>query len=75
MVYESFWEYIGDGVVYVIVEDLVKWGENLIIGIVGGKEFVKRMSEIGLEIFLIREMIIDNEDYVFGLRFVEGFNC
>lgn len=46
MVYESPWEHTGDGAVHATVEDLVKWGENLTTGTVGGKELVKRMSEI-----------------------------
>lgn len=50
MVYESPWEHTGDGAVHATVEDLVKWGENLTTGTVGGKELVKRMSEIGPEI-------------------------
>ncbi|MGE7893458.1 serine hydrolase domain-containing protein [Bacillus cereus] len=75
MVYESPWEHTGDGAVHATVEDLVKWGENLTTGTVGGKELVKRMSEIGPEISPTRETIIDNEDYAFGLRLAEGFNC
>ena len=75
MVYESPWEHTGDGAVHATVEDLVKWGENLTTGTVGGKELVKRMSEIGPEISPTGETIIDNEDYAFGLRLAEGFNC
>ena len=74
-IYESPWEHTGDGAVHATVEDLVKWGENLTIGTVGGKELVKRMSEIGLKISPTGETIIDNEDYAFGLRLAEDFNC
>lgn len=75
MVYESPWEHTGDGAVHTNVEDLVRWGENLTKGTVGGKELVKRMSEIGPEISPAGETIIENEDYAFGLRVAEGFNC
>ncbi|MGH1324919.1 serine hydrolase domain-containing protein [Bacillus pretiosus] len=74
-IYESPWEHTGDGAVHTTVEDLVKWGENLTTGTVGGKDLVKRMSEIGLKVSPTGEMIIDNEDYAFGLRVTEGFNC
>lgn len=74
MVYESPWEHTGDGAVHTNVEDLVRWGENLTTGTVGGKELVKRMSEIGPKISPTGETIIDNEDYTFGLRLAEGFN-
>ncbi len=74
-IYESPWEHTGDGAVHTTVEDLVKWGENLTIGTVGGKDLVKRMSEIGPKISPTGESIIDNEDYAFGLRVAEGFNC
>lgn len=75
MVYESPWEHTGDGAVLTNVEDLVRWGENLTTGTVGGKELVKRMSEIGPTISPAGETIIENEDYAFGLRVAEGFNC
>ncbi|NYS75797.1 MULTISPECIES: serine hydrolase domain-containing protein [Bacillus] len=74
-IYESPWEHTGDGAVHATVEDLVKWGENLTTGTVGGKELVKKMSEIGPEISPTGETIIDNEEYAFGLRLAEGFNC
>ncbi len=74
-IYESPWEHTGDGAVHATVEDLVKWGENLTKGTVGGKDLVKRMSEIGPKISPTGETIIDNEDYAFGLRLAEGFNC
>ncbi|MFE6139166.1 serine hydrolase domain-containing protein [Bacillus sp. NPDC057893] len=74
-IYESPWEHTGDGAVHTTVEDLVKWGENLTIGTVGGKDLVKRMSEIGPKISPTGESIIDNKDYAFGLRAAEGFNC
>ncbi|MES5896569.1 serine hydrolase [Bacillus cereus group sp. RP43] len=74
-IYESPWEHTGDGAVHATVEDLVKWGENLTTGTVGGKDLVKRMSEIGPKISPTGETIIDNEDYAFGLRIAEGFNC
>ncbi|MED0872635.1 serine hydrolase domain-containing protein [Bacillus mobilis] len=74
-IYESPWEHTGDGAVHTTVEDLLKWGENLTIGTVGGKDLVKRMSEIGPKISPTGETIIDNEDYAFGLRIAEGFNC
>ncbi|XMA23865.1 beta-lactamase family protein (plasmid) [Bacillus bombysepticus] len=74
-IYESPWEHTGDGAVHATVEDLVKWGENLTTGTVGGKELVKRMSEIGPKISPTGKTIIDNEDYAFGLRLAEGFNC
>lgn len=74
-IYESPWEHTGDGAVHTTVEDLVKWGENLTTGTVGGKNLVKRMSEIGPKISSTGDTIIDNEDYAFGLRHVEGFNC
>lgn len=73
-IYESPWEHTGDGAVHTTVEDLVKWGENLTTGTVGGKNLVKRMSEIGPEISPTEDTIIDNEDYAFGLRLAEGFN-
>lgn len=41
-IYESPWEHTGDGAVHATVEDLVKWGENLTTGTVGGKELVKK---------------------------------
>ncbi|MGR0330653.1 serine hydrolase domain-containing protein [Bacillus cereus] len=75
MVYESPWEHTGDGAVHTNVEDLVRWGENLTTGTVGGNDLVKRMSEIGPKISPTGETIIDNEDYAFGLRLAEGFNC
>lgn len=75
MVYESPWEHTGDGAVHTNVEDLVRWGENLTTGTVGGKELVKRMSEIGPKISSAGETIIENEDYAFGLRVAEGFKC
>ncbi len=74
-IYESPWEHTGDGAVHTTVEDLVRWGENLTTGTVGGKDLVKRMSEIGPKISPTGETIIDNEDYAFGLRVAEGFNC
>ncbi|OTW84751.1 beta-lactamase family protein (plasmid) [Bacillus thuringiensis serovar sumiyoshiensis] len=74
-IYESLWEHTGDGAVHATVEDLVKWGENLTTGTVGGKELVKKMSEIGPKISPTGETIIDNEEYAFGLRIAEGFNC
>ncbi|HFK1464504.1 MULTISPECIES: serine hydrolase domain-containing protein [Bacillus] len=74
-IYESPWEHTGDGAVHATVEDLVKWGENLTTGTVGGKELVKRMSEIGPKISPTGKTIIDNEDYAFGLRLAEDFNC
>ncbi|CAM4340228.1 serine hydrolase domain-containing protein [Bacillus wiedmannii] len=73
-IYESPWEHTGDGAVHTTVEDLVKWGENLATGTVGGKNLVKRMSEIGPEISPTGDAIIDNEYYAFGLRLAEGFN-
>ncbi|PDY91225.1 serine hydrolase domain-containing protein [Bacillus toyonensis] len=73
-IYESPWEHTGDGAVHTTVEDLVKWGENLTRGTVGGKNLVKRMSGIGPEISPTGDTIIDNEDYAFGLRLAEGFN-
>ncbi|PHE54105.1 peptidase M15 [Bacillus toyonensis] len=73
-IYESPWEHTGDGAVHTTVEDLVKWGENLTTGTVGGENLVKRMSEIGPEISPTGDTIIDNEDYAFGLRLAEGFN-
>ncbi|HDR7136795.1 TPA: beta-lactamase family protein [Bacillus cereus] len=75
MVYESPWEHTGDGAVHTNVEDLVRWGENLTTGNVGGKELVKRMSEIGLKFSPAGETIIENEDYAFGQRVAEGFKC
>ncbi|EOP45977.1 serine hydrolase domain-containing protein [Bacillus cereus] len=74
-IYESPWEHTGDGAVHATVEDLVKWGENLTTGTVGGNDLVKRMSEIGPKISPTGETIIENEDYAFGLRLAEGFNC
>lgn len=74
-IYESPWEHTGDGAVHTTVEDLVRWGENLTTGIVGGEELVKRISEIGPKISPTGETIIDNEDYAFGLRLGEDFNC
>ncbi|MFC9446590.1 serine hydrolase domain-containing protein [Bacillus cereus] len=74
-IYESPWEHTGDGAVHTTVEDLVKWGENLTTGTVGGKNLAKRMSEIGPEISSTGDTIIDNEDYAFGLRLANGFNC
>ncbi len=74
MVYESPWEHTGDGAVHTNVEDLVRWGENLTTGTVGGKELVKRMSEIGPKISPAGETIVENEDYAFGLRVADGFN-
>lgn len=73
-IYESPWEHTGDGAVHTTVEDLIKWGENLTRGTVGGKNLVKRMSGIGPEISPTGDTIIDNEDYAFGLRLAEGFN-
>ncbi|MDM5259412.1 serine hydrolase domain-containing protein [Bacillus toyonensis] len=73
-IYESPWEHTGDGAVHTTVEDLVKWGENLTTGTVGGENLVKRMSEIGPEISPTGDTIIDNEDYAFGIRLAEGFN-
>ncbi|KAA0755557.1 class A beta-lactamase-related serine hydrolase [Bacillus sp. BF2-3] len=75
MVYESPWEHTGDGAVHTNVEDLVRWGENLTTGTVGGKELVKRMNEIGPKFSPAGETIIENEDYAFGLRVAEGFKC
>ncbi|HDX9688643.1 serine hydrolase domain-containing protein [Bacillus thuringiensis] len=75
MVYESPWEHTGDGAVHTNVEDLVRWGENLTTGTVGGKELVKRMSEIGPKFSPAGETIIENENYAFGLRVAEGFKC
>ncbi|QEL88400.1 serine hydrolase domain-containing protein [Bacillus mycoides] len=74
-IYESPWEHTGDGAVHTTVEDLVRWGENLTTGTIGGKDLVKRMSEIGPKISPTGETIINNEDYAFGLRVAEGFNC
>ncbi|AQY42650.1 serine hydrolase [Bacillus thuringiensis] len=74
-IYESPWEHTGDGAVHATVEDLVNWGENLTTGTVGGKELVKKMSEIGPKISPTGEKIIDNEEYAFGLRIAEVFNC
>ncbi|MGG0205292.1 serine hydrolase domain-containing protein [Bacillus mycoides] len=73
-IYESPWEHTGDGAVHSTVEDLVKWGENLTTGTVGGKELVTRMNEIGPKISPTGETIIHNEDYAFGLRLAEDFN-
>ncbi|MBJ8077531.1 serine hydrolase [Bacillus cereus group sp. N12] len=73
-IYESPWEHTGDGAVHTNVEDLVRWGENLTTGTVGGKNLVKRMSGIGPKISPTGESIIDNEDYAYGLRLAEGFN-
>ncbi|MGE7885685.1 serine hydrolase domain-containing protein [Bacillus sp. NPDC094077] len=74
-IYESPWEHTGDGAVHTTAEDLVEWGGNLTTGTVGGKDLVKRMSEIGPKISPTGETIIANEDYAFGLRVAEGFNC
>ncbi|MCP3773188.1 beta-lactamase family protein [Paenibacillus sp. MZ04-78.2] len=74
-IYESPWEHTGDGAVHTTVEDLVKWGENLTTGTVGGKELVQRMSETGPRISPTGETIIDNEDYAFGLIHAEDFGC
>ncbi|HEF1899753.1 serine hydrolase domain-containing protein [Bacillus cereus group sp. MYBK108-2] len=75
MVYESPWEHTGDGAVHTNVENLVRWGENLTTGTVGGKELVKRMSKIGPKFSPAGDTIIENEDYAFGLRVAEGFKC
>lgn len=74
-IFESPWEHTGDKAVHTNVEDLVKWGQNLTTGTVGGKDLVKRMSEIGPKISPTGETIIDNEDYAFGLSIGEDFDC
>ncbi|TQR37000.1 class C beta-lactamase-related serine hydrolase [Lysinibacillus sphaericus] len=73
-IYESPWEHTGDGAVHSNVEDLVKWGQNFATGTVGGKELVKRMGEIGPKTSPDGELIIDNEDYAFGLSIGKDFN-
>ncbi len=74
-VFESLWEHTGDGAVHTTVEDLVKWGQNFATGTVGGKELVTRMGEVGPKTTPAGELIIDNEDYAFGLSIGEGFDC
>lgn len=74
-IYESPWEHTGDGAVHTNVEDLVKWGQNYATGIVGGKELVKRMGEVGPKTSSTGELIIDNEDYAFGLSIGKDFDC
>ncbi|WP_090676597.1 serine hydrolase domain-containing protein [Paenibacillus tianmuensis] len=66
-IYESPWEHMGDGAVHSTVEDLVKWGQNFTTGTVGGKDLVKRMSELGPKTSPSGEAIIDNEDYAIGV--------
>ncbi|MEY9979443.1 serine hydrolase domain-containing protein [Lysinibacillus sp. RC79] len=73
-IYESPWEHTGDGAVHTNVEDLVKWGQNFATGTVGGKELVKRMGEVGSKTSSAGELIIDNEDYAFGLSIGETFD-
>ena len=73
-IFESRWEHMGDGAVHTTVEDLVKWGQNLTTGTVGGKDLVKRMSEIGPKTSPTGETIIDNIDYAFGLIIGEYFD-
>ncbi len=73
-IYESPWEHTGDGQVHTNIEDLVKWGQNFAEGTVGGKELVKRMGEIGPKTSPAGEIIIENEDYAFGLSIGEDFN-
>lgn len=73
-IYESPWEHTGDGAVHTNVEDLVKWGQNFATGIVGGKELVKRMGEIGPKTSSNGALIIDNEDYAFGLSIGKNFD-
>lgn len=74
-IYESPWEHTGDGGAHTTVEDLVIWGENLTAGTVGGKDLMKRMSEIGPKISPTGETIIDDEEYAFGLEIADGYNC
>ena len=50
-------------------------GKNLTSGTVGGKDLMKRMSEIGPKVSSTGETIIDNEDYAFGLEIAAGYNC
>ncbi|AIW84537.1 D-alanyl-D-alanine carboxypeptidase [Bacillus mycoides] len=74
-IYVSPWEHTGDGAGHTTVEDLVIWGKNLTTGTVGGKNLMKRMSEIGPKVSSTGETIIDNEDYAFGLEIADGYNC
>ncbi|MCL1699437.1 serine hydrolase domain-containing protein [Lysinibacillus sp. Bpr_S20] len=73
-IYESPWEHTGDGAVHTNVEDLVKWGQNFATGVVGGKELVKRMGEVGPKTSSTGELIIDNEAYAFGLSKNKNFD-
>ncbi|WP_371363756.1 Penicillin-binding protein 4* [Sporomusa rhizae] len=74
-IFESPWEQTGDGAVHTNVEDLIKWGQNFTAGTVGGKELVKRMGEIGPKTLPTGELIIENENYAFGLSIGEDFDC
>jgi len=74
-IFESLWEHTGDGAVHTTVQDLVKWGQNFVTGTVGGKELVKRKGEIGPKTTSAGELIIENEDYAFGLSIGEEFDC
>ncbi|MGG1664351.1 serine hydrolase domain-containing protein [Brevibacillus sp. NRS-1366] len=74
-IYESPWEHMGDGAVHSNVEDLVKWGQNYTTGMVGGKDLVKRMIELGPKTSPTGQLIIDNEDYAFGVFLGGDFDC
>ncbi|KOY14773.1 hypothetical protein [Paenibacillus xylanivorans] len=50
-IYESPWGHAGDEIVHTTLKDLLEWGD-LTTGTVGGKDFVKRMSEVGPNIDL-----------------------
>lgn len=73
-IFESPWEHTGDGAVHTNVEDFVKWGQNFTTGTVGGKDLLKRMSEIGPKTSPSGEAIINNKDYAFGLIIGKDFN-
>ncbi|WP_409179033.1 serine hydrolase domain-containing protein [Brevibacillus fortis] len=74
-IYESPWEHMGDGAVHSNVEDLVKWGQNFTSGTVGGKDLVKRIAEVGPKTSPDGQMIIDDEDYAFGVSLGKDFDC
>ncbi|MGG4495505.1 serine hydrolase domain-containing protein [Brevibacillus reuszeri] len=74
-IYESPWEHMGDGAVHSNVEDLVKWGQNYTTATVGGNDLVKKMTEVGPKTSPFGQMIIENEDYAFGISHGKDFDC
>lgn len=64
---EVFWTHTGDGQVHSTVGDLVRWGENMTSGKVGGAALVKKFATAFPSVTPEGKDIVDYSPYAFGI--------